>query len=212
MYPGQAVSASVFATPSDRVKGAGIDRIDHFDASIQVTDKSVVVDTPSIKNALISSHGAEIKKQLVALNEFTGKNISEADYTAMLLGTKKPSEVAQGLDFQANKGPAFIETRAMVRGNACANLTYALAYPLFKYEGSAQPTVVTENVTSLLAPSAAQGATVQEVAVGLRLGRDKVVEQEKQKEDRVDEETNPNPPGKPIGGEETTVNTGAGSG
>lgn len=92
------------------------------------------------------------------------------DYKAVILGTKDPATVLLGLEF--TQKPVFFEARAMVRDNACMNLTYGLAYPTFRYKAKIQSETQAKPTASLNvnAPSLAPSGVVQEVAVGVKLG------------------------------------------
>lgn len=172
LIAGQELAVSVIATPYNHHKDAGTNRIDHFSGSVEVSQKTIDITDPKVKEQLLVSHDKQVQEQLAKLNSFTGKNISIDDYKAMLLGEKTPDQVLPGLKFQEGKAPKFFEARAMVRESACLNATFGLAYPLFSFAQKVETPVVAQDAApsieaTVIAPTGNEGARKAELGVGV---------------------------------------------
>jgi hypothetical protein len=86
----------------------------------------------SQKTRLINEHKTSIEKNLKALNDQFNLNITNDQYVNMLNTGTVPQELAdKGLTFA--KKPQFIEARAMILGNICANRVEAIIFPTFTF-------------------------------------------------------------------------------
>lgn len=194
VFKGQHISMSVVATPAalDKAHQAGTDRVDHYNAAIEISDKVTDITNDGLKKALLNAYSSRVDSEVARINGDLGTKITKEDYAAMLLGTKKPSDVIPGLSFKET--PRFFEARAMANHNICNNLTYGLAFPNFKLETkgetiSTQPT--TE--TTITAGSLAEQMTVKETAIDVGLNLNKKT---------------PDKPGKPNEPDKTTTTPG----
>lgn len=122
---------------------------------------------------MIDAYSARITTEIARIKEDLGIDISVDDYKALLLGTKKPSEIHSNLAFVTGQEPKFFEARAMAEHNVCNNLTYGLAFPNFVLNIPGEKKVmdpVTE--TRLESGSLVAAIEVTEVAVGAGIRKD----------------------------------------
>ncbi len=161
LVSGQALAVSVYATP----KG-GTHRIDKMSGSITVSDKIIDITNKEAKSEIFDRHVVDNQKNLEALNAFlksAGKTEITMDaYKAWIVESVLPTGITQDM-VVANA--RFIEARAMIQGNMCANKTEVIAYPLLKRQPNQTPpsvdqgaavatvgstTVLTENATNMV--------------------------------------------------------------
>lgn len=136
VYPDQAITVSVFATP----KG-GQHRIDSFDGSIALSQKQAKIADGEYRNQLIdaiakSSGNGGVKSQVDKLNTFLTKNkkkeVTLEQYVQFLKDGNINSLRVAELSVQKGKETQVFEGRSMIAGNVCMNRTVGIAYPLFE--------------------------------------------------------------------------------
>lgn len=135
MYPNQHIVTSVIATPADKSggKGAGTDRVDHFDAPIEISNHIVDINNSAVKAKMLESHGNRVNMEVARINEKLGVNMTREEYVNILLtGTIPADDKFKGLKFVPGQEPQFKEARAMLHGNVCNNLTYMVVFPNFE--------------------------------------------------------------------------------
>lgn len=129
---GQSLAVSVYATPR-----GGRHRIDNFSGSIQVSDKTVAISSEAAKREIFDRHAYNNEKALKDINAFLGedRSIDMTTLKAWMVSGKAPA----ALEGMIDKHPQFLEARAMIQGNLCANKTEVMAYPTLK--GQSKPQV-----------------------------------------------------------------------
>lgn len=125
---GQALAVSVYATP----KG-GQHRIDKLSGSITVSNKILDITSVQAKSEIFDRHAVDNQKNLDAVNDFLRKankpTMNMVTYKAWVVEGQLPIGITPDM---VTKEARFIEARAMIQGNMCANKTEAIAYPLLK--------------------------------------------------------------------------------
>lgn len=150
---GQEVTAVQFMTPVDRSSPKNINksratlhRVSVHDGSFAVSEKTAVVSDEARKRQIIewilnsSDESRWIQNQLKKLNNFLHKNnitksITLEEYKNFLVEWKISILWVERLKLQSWTETKFLEGRAMVAGNICLNLTYAIGYPAFELDG-----------------------------------------------------------------------------
>jgi len=168
----QELTSVQFMTPIDRnnIKWsrAALHRVSVYDGSFAVSEKTVFINEEVKKRQIIewmlnSSHESRwIKNQLNKLNWFLAingidKKISLDEYKDYLISWDINKLWVERLKLQNGKETKFLEARAMIAGNICLNLTYAIGYPAFELNGIKQEIVPAWSVdmqTSLNLPVA----------------------------------------------------------
>lgn len=138
--PGQRLAVAVVATPVQYYDKGRPDpnhhRVDMFPSSIQVSGHTKELTNNAIKEKMISANDAMVNEELTRLNEFLRKNGAAQVDNEKFVEALKTGDVSvldvEGLKF--SEPPKFLETRAMVNGNICNNLTYMIGMPNFAIE------------------------------------------------------------------------------
>ena len=143
LLEGQNLAVSVYATP----KG-GTHRIDKFSGSIQVSNHIETINNADAKREIFNRHKVDNQKNLDSINTYLGKGkeITEKQFEEWMINGTLPNGITEGM---VVKQPQFIEARAMIQGNLCANKTEAIAYPLLKQQPKPEVPSVDNDAVSL---------------------------------------------------------------
>lgn len=148
----QELTSVQFMTPVDRsnIKESrqSLHRVSIQDGSFAVSEKTTFISDLWRKKQIVewiinSSHESRwIKTQLKKLNEFLFANhkniVTLEQYKNYLISWDLKDLWVEWLQLQPGKETKFLEARAMIAGNICLNLTYAIWYPAFQLENSKQ--------------------------------------------------------------------------
>lgn len=139
LFPGQGMTIASFTTP----KG-GLHRIDTYDGSVTMSNKTTLITSQSEKASIIrailsnTSEKRGVQKNLEDLNSQLKLDIKMNQYVAYLASGKIEDLGVPGLVLQPGKEPKIFEGRAMIAGNVCLNRLYGIVYPAFMLGGVTQ--------------------------------------------------------------------------
>lgn len=97
-----------------------------YPGSLRVSEYVKDLLDPAIKEKMISANDSMVMEELNRLNDFLKKNgkpaVDKTQYMDAVISGDASKLGIDGLKF--GKAPKFLETRAMVNGNICNNLTF----------------------------------------------------------------------------------------
>lgn len=179
------------------------------------------ISSPEAKWEIFDRHTKQNASVLAEINKFLGdgKQITAEAFKVWMTEGKLPDGITEDMIAQP---PKFIEARAMVQWNVCANKTEIMGYPLLKRQSTAQPPsiekgeVVAIGTTTVLMDgqinSIISDVGINPLAAAHELGKKKPGDNQPKETDTPSTRPDPAPQGDTPSGASNFTNTGSWSG